>query len=71
MMLGYPALFEGGRNASEHMLCGTNSIRLEVACEQAIDEHWKSGFDGDNPLAKAEKSWGFYRSDRSPERALA
>jgi len=55
MMLGYPALPGRGGNANGHMLYGTNSIRLEVACEQAIDEQWKGGFYGENLLAKAEK----------------
>ena len=59
MMLGYPDLFEGGRNASEHMLCGANSIRLEIACEQAIDEHWKSGLALKIRWRRQRKAGGF------------
>ena len=36
----------------------------------AFDEKWKGGFDGDNPMAKAEKHWGVYRSDRTPKKLL-
>ena len=38
---------------------------------EAFDEQWKGGFDGENPLDKAEKHWGLYRSDRTPKAALA
>jgi exo-beta-1,3-glucanase (GH17 family) len=38
---------------------------------EAFDEKWKGGFDGDNPMIKAEKHWGLYRSDRIPKRALS
>lgn len=37
---------------------------------EAFDEQWKGGFDGDNPMAKAEKHWGLYNSDRTPKQAL-
>ena len=37
---------------------------------QSFDEKWKGGFDGDNPMDKAEKHWGLYRSDRQPKAAL-
>ena len=37
---------------------------------QAFDEKWKGGFDGENPMAKAEKHWGLYRSDRKPKQVL-
>ena len=37
---------------------------------QAFDEKWKGGFDGENPMEKAEKHWGLYRSDRSAKKAL-
>mgnify|MGYP001821080733 CR=1 FL=1 len=37
---------------------------------EAFDEQWKGGFDGENPLAKAEKHWGVYRSDRTPKKVL-
>ena len=37
---------------------------------EAFDEQWKGGFDGDNPMDKAEKHWGLYKSDRTPKRAL-
>lgn len=36
----------------------------------AFDEQWKGGFDGDNPLQKAEKHWGVYKSDRTPKKLL-
>jgi exo-beta-1,3-glucanase (GH17 family) len=36
----------------------------------SFDENWKGGFDGANPMAKAEKHWGLYHSDRSPKQAL-
>jgi len=36
----------------------------------SFDEHWKGGFDGENPMHKAEKHWGLYNSDRSPKQAL-
>ena len=37
---------------------------------QAFDEKWKGGFDGDNPMDKAEKHWGVYRSDRTPKQVM-
>lgn len=37
---------------------------------EAFDEKWKGGFDGDNPMAKAEKHWGVYYSDRKPKLLL-
>lgn len=36
----------------------------------AFDEKWKGGFDGENPMDKAEKHWGIYYSDRSPKSSL-
>jgi len=36
----------------------------------SFDENWKGGFDGDNPMEKAEKHWGLYNEDRSPKKAL-
>ncbi len=36
----------------------------------ALDESWKGGFDGKNPMVKAEKHWGLYNTDRSPKKAL-
>lgn len=36
----------------------------------SFDEKWKGGFDGANPMAKAEKHWGLYFSDRTPKAAL-
>lgn len=36
----------------------------------SFDEKWKGGFDGENPMDKAEKHWGLYFSDRSPKLAL-
>jgi len=37
---------------------------------EAFDEKWKGGFDGENPLDKAEKHWGLYFSDRRPKKVL-
>ena len=37
---------------------------------EAFDEQWKGGFDGDNPMDKAEKHWGLYFSNRKPKAAL-
>ncbi len=37
---------------------------------EAFDEKWKGGFDGENPMDKAEKHWGLYRSDRTPKRGM-
>jgi exo-beta-1,3-glucanase (GH17 family) len=36
----------------------------------AFDEQWKGGFDGENPMNKAEKHWGVYTSDRTPKKLL-
>ncbi len=36
----------------------------------SFDEKWKGGFDGANPMDKAEKHWGLYFSDRTPKLAL-
>ena len=36
----------------------------------SFDEKWKGGFDGPDPMDKAEKHWGLYFSDRSPKQAL-
>ena len=36
----------------------------------SFDEKWKGGFDGANPMDKAEKHWGLYKSDRTPKKAL-
>ena len=36
----------------------------------SFDEKWKGGFDGDNPMDKAEKHWGLYFSDRTPKQVL-
>jgi len=37
---------------------------------EAFDEQWKGGFDGANPMDKAEKHWGMYYSDRKPKKVL-
>ncbi len=37
---------------------------------QAFDEKWKGGFDGDNPMDKAEKHWGVYDSQRRPKQVM-
>lgn len=37
---------------------------------EAFDEKWKGGFDGDNPMDKAEKHWGLFFSDRTPKAAI-
>ncbi len=36
----------------------------------SFDENWKGGFDGANPMDKAEKHWGLYKSDRTPKQVL-
>ena len=36
----------------------------------SFDEQWKGGFDGENPMDKAEKHWGLYFSDRTPKQAM-
>ena len=36
----------------------------------SFDEQWKGGFDGDNPMDKAEKHWGLFFSDRTPKQVL-
>ena len=36
----------------------------------SFDEEWKGGFDGANPMDKAEKHWGLYFSNRKPKAAL-
>jgi exo-beta-1,3-glucanase (GH17 family) len=36
----------------------------------SFDEQWKGGFDGDNPMDKAEKHWGVYFSNRTPKLVL-
>lgn len=37
---------------------------------QSFDEKWKGGFDGENPMDKAEKHWGVFFSDRTPKQVL-
>ncbi len=37
---------------------------------QAFDEQWKGGFDGENPMDKAEKHWGVYDSQRRPKQVM-
>ena len=37
---------------------------------EAFDENWKGGFDGENPMDKAEKHWGVYNADRTPKKLL-
>lgn len=37
---------------------------------EAFDEQWKGGFDGENPMKKAEKHWGLYYSNRKPKLLL-
>ena len=36
----------------------------------SFDEKWKGGFDGADPMDKAEKHWGLYYSDRTPKQVL-
>jgi len=36
----------------------------------SFDENWKGGFDGPNPMQKAEKHWGIYNEDRVPKAAV-
>jgi exo-beta-1,3-glucanase (GH17 family) len=47
-----------------------NSNRVISFYFEAFDEQWKGGDDGENPMAKAEKHWGLYRSDRTPKKVL-
>ncbi len=47
-----------------------NDNRIISLYFEAFDEKWKGGFDGDDPMAKAEKHWGLFYSDRSPKAAL-
>ena len=47
-----------------------NKNQVESFYFSSFDEQWKGGFDGDNPMDKAEKHWGVYRSDRTPKMAL-
>lgn len=37
---------------------------------EAFDERWKGGFDGENPMSKAEKHWGVYDAGRAPKKVL-
>ena len=37
---------------------------------EAFDEKWKGGFEGANPMNKAEKHWGLYYSNRKPKLLL-
>ena len=37
---------------------------------QAFDEQWTGGFDGENPMDKAEKHWGVYDSQRRPKQVM-
>jgi len=37
---------------------------------EAFNEQWKGGFDGKNPMKKAEKHWGLYYSNRKPKLLL-
>ena len=47
-----------------------NEKRIVSLYFEAFDETWKGGFDGPNPLDKAEKHWGLYFTDRSPKKAM-
>ena len=47
-----------------------NNNRVISLYFEAFDENWKGGFDGDQPMDKAEKHWGLYKSDRSPKLVL-
>lgn len=47
-----------------------NKDRITSFYFSAFDEQWKGGFDGENPLAKAEKHWGVYKWDRTPKKLL-
>ena len=47
-----------------------NDNRIISLYFEAFDENWKGGFDGENPMAKAEKHWGVYRADRTPKKVL-
>jgi len=47
-----------------------NENRVISLYFEAFDENWKGGFDGENPMDKAEKHWGVYRADRTPKKLL-
>lgn len=47
-----------------------NENRVISLLFEAFDEKWKGGFDGANPMDKAEKHWGLYFSDRTPKKAM-
>ena len=47
-----------------------NSNKIISLYFEAFDENWKGGFDGENPMDKAEKHWGLYNADRTPKKAL-
>ncbi|MGB5439156.1 MAG: glycosyl hydrolase family 17 [Gammaproteobacteria bacterium] len=47
-----------------------NENRVISLYFEAFDENWKGGFDGDNPMDKAEKHWGVYKADRTPKKVL-
>lgn len=47
-----------------------DSNRINSFYFQSFDERWKGGFDGDNPLHKAEKHWGLFNSDRTAKKVL-
>jgi exo-beta-1,3-glucanase (GH17 family) len=47
-----------------------NQNKLVSFYFSSFDENWKGGFDGENPMAKAEKHWGLYKSDRSPKKSM-
>jgi len=47
-----------------------NGNRVISLYFEAFDENWKGGFDGENPMDKAEKHWGVYKADRKPKKLL-
>jgi exo-beta-1,3-glucanase (GH17 family) len=47
-----------------------NENRVISLYFEAFDENWKGGFDGENPMDKAEKHWGVYKADRTPKKLL-
>ena len=44
-----------------------NNNKINSLYFEAFNEQWKGGFDGNNPMKKAEKHWGVYYSNRKPK----
>jgi len=50
--------------------CSTSAAQVVSFYFTSFDETWKGGFDGDNPMDKAEKHWGLFNSDRTPKQVM-